>query len=376
MLAPKERFKMTVPADITIADSVYNPTSGMNTCLDKSRDTVFYADLPAEKSLNTFTNFFTRSGICKRIIELPVMTAIAAGWQIVYHHEDNNIINAKVNKLYCDLNLRSELIKAFTYARIYGGASLALNFNNKPNTESPLSPFDLTLNSLKSVTAFDRYRLASAGSLDYDMSTPHYYNPLYYIQSMNGNYDSSKGAIQKASLWHHSRLITVNSTVTPTLEYERNGYWDDPVIYACSEGIKLSEEIEHHVRYLCQELNIDVLTSDQIIQVSQTNRNKDAQDIINYTNKCKSNYHMLVLASAEKFERHSINATPIKEMWEIAKDLICSSVGISAETLFGTRAGGLNSTDASTLQNLDQYTINFRDNILAPVFRQVNSPWC
>lgn len=333
---------MTDKADQLYIGDVLISTDGLESMLSgmgdptKDKAAATYYSAPILNDLMLQEGY--RSGwIIPKLVDVPATDALRK-WRD-FSAEADQILALKNAEN--DLQVKKKVIRAYTLARLWGGAAIFINTGQDPS--KPLNVDAVRKNGIKSLTVFNRKEL-TAEALVLDPFDENYGNPEFYTIANT----------TVTARIHYTHLVRFvgKEHPDPFNQIGPNQGWGDSVVQRIYKAARDADATSGNIASLVFEANIDVFsipnfTAKMADQKYQTNMLKRFR----LASQGKSIVNTLMHDADEKYERKQINFTNLPEVLQKFL-LICAAAGDMPLTKFlGDQAKGMGDEGRGDMKN-------------------------
>jgi phage-related protein (TIGR01555 family) len=306
---------------------------------------------------------YSASGLAGRIVDLPVGDMMRTGWSRTWDgiDDDQNSVKA-VETAEKNFGVKEKVTEAATWGRLYGGAALVMILRGE-KLDTPLNVNTIRKGALQNLQVLDRWRITPSGTIDKDLNSPNFGNPLTY-------------RIAESSVdVHWSRVVIFGGRLTPYFVKNMgfNQGWDDSILQRVIDTVKGFDAAEAAAASMVYEATVDVHYMDRLREeLAKPNGEELIQRRLLVAQQSKGVWKTLVLdggkdgVGGDKWERREMTFTGVEKVMDRLALTVAVSAGMPITTLFGESPGGLHSTGEHSQQNWDDAVDAMRDTYLAP----------
>ena len=257
------------------------------------------------------------------------------------------------------LQARKKFIKAWQWARLYGGSAVFIN-NGDP-IDKLKEPLDLkNLQEIKSLLVFNRHELqVDTTNIETDISNQNFDMPMFYNFMPRG---TTGGGAQI----HESRLIRFDGVELPTLLRVSNQYWGDSVYTALYDVLRDFGMSCSSVAHLIQEFRMLVYSVDNLAQDVVAGNGDAVSQRMNLMNLSRSVLGAFALdKNGESMESMTATVTGLSDLVDVIRKRLQSATDIPHTILFNESPSGLSSTGKSEERMWYDYVASQQEHYLA-----------
>lgn len=329
----------------TALDAVINTASGLGSSIDKSTQSRWAPVVPLSKA--ELENAFRGNWLARQAVSVPAADSMRE-W-VDHHASAPKDFVERVRAAETRLKVRSEVLKAGKWARLYGGAILLLGVSDGKDPNELLEPFDVAntkKGQLRYVRAIDRWMATGDGQIDFDIASGNFDHPEFY--SISGATSGLRA--------HHTRVIRFDGDALPPTLWWQNARWNDSILQAADGPIKDVTAAFQAVVSMLHEANFDVVNSPMMTELLADTGDAGAANSalmkrFSAMAYLKSWMRIIVLGQDEKYETKSHSFAEIANILEKLQITATGAVDIPFTRLYGQSPAGLTATGESDLQN-------------------------
>jgi uncharacterized protein len=331
-----------------IWDSLVNFVNGLGTTKDPTTASQFYLNLTNK---NDQENYYRQNWVARRVVDAPAEDA-SREWR-AWHASNAQI--EKIEALEKRLQIQKKFKDAIIRGRLYGGAALVIGVDQGQSSD-PLDYDKVVADDLKWVVVLNRYEL-NAGPRIYDVASPWYTRPSYYIVSapIAGVNDFGQ---QRRSLWqppglpdrslmtapspelayiHPSRVIEFCGNELPDWRLAPlGGTWGDSVLETAKDEIRQLATIVAGVAAMVNDAKVDVI---KIPDFSKQIATKEYESLLlkrfGLTNQAKSMLNALILDKEEDWDRIETTFSGLPDLINTVMKFTAGAGGVPLSRLMG-----------------------------------------
>lgn len=331
----------------TRLDGWKNVLAGIGLKQDKTESSYFAGG--GELDPQMLTALWMHNGLAKRIVALKAGDMVRTGWEI--NGDPEGLIDIEFERL----GVKSKLIKALEYMRLYGGSAVLLQVRDGRKLSEPIG--EGVVEGLKVYSQIDfRYDMRDKVT---DPASPYFDDfEFFYLDRL------------KPVKIHASRLLLFKGEEIPQSAGGVTGrakYWGLSSLQAPYNRLSEFGVATKGVANLMLELSIGKIrlsNLEEIIGEDNTTALWNRMEIINAT---KSVINAVLLGQSEDYIRDNLALSGVPEVLDRWMMMIASETGYPVTRLFGRSAGGLNATGEHELTTYYDEVESERQDSLAPV---------
>lgn len=304
---------------------------------------------------------YASEALARRIIDLLPFEAIRE-W-IEFKEKD---VQQPVDDECDRLGARKKIIKAWKFARLYGGSGIFIN-TGEP-AEKVKEPLDLnSIKEIKSLVVFNRYELyVDTTNIETDITMPDFDMPKSYELMSRG-----RTAVAIAKI-HASRIIRFDGVELPTLLRVSNQYWGDSVFSGINEALRDFGVSCGSIAHIIQEFRMLVYSVQNLAQDVVAGNQDKIMERMQLMNLSRSVLGAFVMdKDGESMESMSANVTNLEKLIEVLRKRLQSVTEIPHTILFNESPSGLSSTGKSEERMWYDYVASMQEQYLAPKLDQL-----
>lgn len=333
----------------TRLDGWKNVLAGIGRKQDKTESSYFVGG--AELDSHMLTDLWMHNGLAKRIVALKAGDMVRSGWEI--NGDPEGLIDIAFERL----DVKSKLIKALEYMRLYGGSAILLQVRDGRKLSEPIGEGEV-----EGLKVYSQIDFQYDGKLKVtDPASP-------YFDDFEHFYLDRPKPVQI----HASRLLLLKGEEIPQSAGGVSGrakYWGLSALQAPYDRLSEFGVATKGVANLMLELSIGkirISNLEEIVGEDNTAALWNRMEIINAT---KSVINAVLLGQNEDYMRDNLALSGVPEVLDRWMMMIASETGYPVTRLFGRSAGGLNATGEHELTTYYDEVESERQDSLAPVLR-------
>lgn len=330
---------------------------------DKKASSTVVWDRPQEQELE---EFYAADAIARKIVELPVFEAMNKGYKITgFTQEQNDLITKEGERL----KVPEHVSKAWTYARIYGGAGILLVTDGLAKSEVPMKDTE----QLKSMTVLNRFELwVSFDRIQKDILNPNYGLPEFYqFQPIIGSSTTGKNSANTINI-HASRIIQFDGIKLPKRMKVNNQYWDDSVLTALKESIRNYQTSHSSASSVIDDFSVGVFKIKDLASQIAADGDDAVVARMQILNLTRSIARCVVIDSeGEEFSYQSRSIAGLSELLAKAESHLVAETNIPNTVLFGNSPTGLGGSGNHETNNWYDYLTSEQENYLKPKLLEI-----
>lgn len=272
----------------------------------------------------------------------------------------------KVEKIIRRQRIKSKLLEAMKWARLYGGAACIIMIEGQDNREDLLSPLnvdDVVPGSFKGLMVVDRWSgITPELELIEDINDPDFGLPEFY-QIRTGTQANNYFRI------HHSRLIRFIGRDLPFWERQAEIYWGASEVEHVFDELKKRDNTSWNIASLIFRANINVMKMEglgQMLALGDETAKGRVYAAMSAQNQLMSNTGLFVMDREDDFDTKQYSFGGLGEIYELFMMDIAGAAEIPVTKLFGRSPSGMNATGESDLQNYYDMISEKQEDFLRP----------
>ena len=328
-----------IPAknSLVMSDGLANVVSGIGTGADKNTfnryaQTTVISQGEVEAAYRT-------SGLVRKVHDLPPFDMVRAwrDWQA-----DGAIIE-KIEAEEKRLQLKTKVLRAKKWARLYGGAALILGCPKAGDADKELTPEQITEGRLEYVHVLSRHQITIT-DINRDVSSPYFGQPTTYTLAGGG---------ATANI-HPSRVIPFIDQEIPAgaMGEGADTFWGDPLMQSIRDNVVNADLTQAGIAAMVNEAKIDTLSIPRLTElVATTAGETQMMRRLSVANLAKSVLNTRVIDKEETWETRELSFTGLPDVLKLFLQIVAGVCDIPATRLLGTSPDGMNATGKSDLDN-------------------------
>ena len=324
--------------------------------VDRKESTSFASEYRLQET--DCRNLFTYSGLARRIATLAVYDGFRKKFTI--DGDTDNVMLREFKRL----NAWSNLMRAGTWARVYGGAIMVVFANDGLELDEPLD--ENNIRDIEKIEVFERWR-GARNSWYLDPSDPKYATTeTWRINPVT--------QFPKQYVVHETRCLIFDGIDVDPIIRQGNYWWGDSVYQAIIQRLRGLGEAYSNIEHIIGEFIILVnYLKGLSMKISEGNEGDVVKrvQIQNLTRHLMGSY--LADADGEKIERMSASVTGLRDIMEVLMMSVSADTGIPIRKLFGSpiQAAGLGKDGDEETQDYYDYVATDRQDNREPQVEQL-----
>ena len=295
---------------------------------------------------------YISDGIARRIIELPVDTALSKGFEM------DDVLQEEFKRL----DVKRVMKRAGAMDRLYGGCIVVAYADDGIETlEKPLG----AINRVHSFEVFERFEL-TINSQDYttDVTSPNYGQPEYYTITRS-RYGGSHLSQKRV---HYTRVHRMDG-VPVSYEYRRNNDgWGGSALTSVS---KCLADYNYMMGALPSLVKDFITTTIQLDQLAETLAIEGGEATvmkrINVINQGRQITNSVVLSGGDSYSKQASSTSGLEQLLDRSMFNVSANTGIPATLLFGRAPQGMSATGEGDANNWHQTVEAYQEDVLTPL---------
>lgn len=349
-------------------DGFLNVVTGIGTNKDKR---TFNQSVWINRDLEFYEQLYSSDELAARLVDSIPETAMRKWIELTSVEKD---VATAIEEKCKDLNLRDAILKAWIYARTYGGSILYL----VSKTGMPSEPLKQGEEIIAAVP-LSRYDVRIYSSdVDSDFASPNYSRPRQYFLNVQ------MGSQYKGYPVHWSRCIRFDGDTVPRRTYIRNNYWHDSILNKLYNPIRNYQSANDNAASILQDFNMGVYKMKNLAHLISSGKEDVVKSRLEILQFSKSVINAMVLDSEdEDYVDVARNVNGMAEMLRAQANRLVAATDIPHTILLGESPDGSNATGNSTTQQWNNYIESEQNNYLRPkldrafdiIFNDVKDPF-
>lgn len=298
------------------------------------------------RNYNLMTSLFRNNWLAQKVISI-VSKDILKNW-IKFTTDIPPEDIDKINRAMRIAKVRSGLLDALNWGRLYGGAAALMLIEGQEDIlDQPLDINSIMPGDFKGLMVVDRWSgVYPQLQLVDDISSPDFGLPAYYDFR-----DKTSGIAQSV---HHSRILRFIGHDLPQWEQQAEAYWGSSIIEPLYEELKKRDNTSANIAMLIFQSRLRVLKiKDLNVLISGANKEalKDFYNTIQAQNWLQSNQGIQVIGADDDFQSIDYTYTGLNEIYSSFMMDVAGASGIPVTKLFGRSPAGMNATGEFDMMN-------------------------
>lgn len=316
-------------------DSLTNLATGMGIAgKDKSVSTVFaFAEMPKQQ----LDMAFRGDWVARKAVDIPAKDATREWRAWMSDKKDIGILEEHEKKH----NIQRKTYGGLLRGRLYGGGALLLGVN-QGTMDKELVVERIGKDQLQFVHVVSKFEL-SAGETDWDIGSPYYGQPSYYMRA-------GGDAMNSGQRIHPSRVIRFMGNEVPDVQLAQG--WSDSIIQVIYDAVLAAGSVSQGGAQIVQEMKMDVI---KIPELTRSLASKKYERLLNSrfstANLMKSLYNLLVLDKDEDWERIETDLAGLPDTLKMYLLIASGAADIPATRFLSQSPAGLSATGESDMRN-------------------------
>lgn len=322
-------------------DGIQNVITGLN---NKTKDKrVNVTAIPDLLNCRDSEDLYAADSTARKIVDKIPKEGVRKWIEITNADPD---IKTKFDDEFERLKAPKKLRKAWSLARLYGGAVIYVSIDDGEDPSLPINFNKAT--TIKALVVLHRYEITpETQTIDKDIDSPNFGQPTHYrIISASSN----------SNLIHHERILRFDGAELPPKLFIRNGYWHDSVLSALKSPIINYSQSHDMLASIFQDFRQRVLKIDQFAQMVAADEDNllikrmEIQDLI------RSNFKTDMIDKEDELEIVSTPLTGVKDTVTMINNRLAESSSFPHTVILGeSPKGGF--SDRGDSQNQDWYDL-------------------
>lgn len=294
------------------------------------------------KNYNLMNSLYRNHWIIRRIIDTVAKDMIKNWLEFTsgMTPEETDLVNKTIRQT----NLKSRLIDAIKWARLYGGAAALMVIEGDEDLKQPLDLDNIMPGQYKGLIILDRWSgiYPQSETVD-DINSPDFGFPKYY-EITAGTY--AKGHDESFTV-HHSRILRFIGDDLPLWEKLAESYWGASIVERLFDELKKRDNTSWNIASLVFLSNLRVLKMQnygQMVGTTNSRARKTLYNTLEAQNILMNNMGLYVLDAEDDFQTFQYSFSGLPEVYEKFMLDIAGAANIPATRLYGRSPEGMNST--------------------------------
>lgn len=256
------------------------------------------------------------------------------------------------------LKVTSKILRAWIWARLYGGAGLFIAADDgAADLSEPLNIENIR--QINSLTPLHRWDLHPQ-ELDRDVNSVNFRKPLFYHMSANGS--------DTHVIIHWTRFIRIDGGEDlPDLLWQSNDRWDDSVLTKAANALRNHNLTHDSVASVMQDFRIGVLRIKNLADLVAAGKTKELKQRVELMNLTKSVMGMVLLdGEDESYENISTSLQNLDKVMGKVDQRLVSATDLPHNLILGDSPNGkLSSTGEGEENQFNDQVQSDRDSVLS-----------
>lgn len=280
-------------------------------------------------------NLYAGNGFAKRIIDLPAMEMLRAGYEI---HGIKDIDQLKSHLEI--INHKALLIDALRYMYLFGGALIVMLIDDGGELTEPLN-FE-KIKSIDQLRVYDCWQVTRHTKYQDPKSKKYGKTEIYNIQP-------SEGYIYQV---HESRCLVFEGESVSNRKRTQYDGWGASRLESCREEIQRYCTSQYWAEQLLQRAQQAVHKIPELTTVLRAQGGEDlVKKKIGLVDLSRSINNMIVIDALEGYDLEATSFSGIPDIIDRFGLALSAVSGVPESLLFGRHPGGMNSTGQADLEN-------------------------
>lgn len=343
----KKQTKSSVVIDtarkIAVKDSFQNVMARLGLGQPNVTEGAKYPLTRLTRNYNLMTALYRNHWIIRRVVDTVAKDMIKNWIEFTsgITPEESDALNRIIRKL----GIKSKLIEALIWSRLYGGAAALMVIEGDEDLSEPLKIDSIMPGQFKGLIILDRWSgiYPLLETVD-DIDSSDFGLPKYYMIKEDANLDgNSLGNIKI----HHSRVLRFVGDLLPEWEKLAESYWGASIVERLFDELKKRDNTSYNIASLVFLSNLRVLKMQdygQVLSLNNQRAQKSLYDTLQAQNILMNNMGLYVLDADDDFQVFNQSFSGLPEVYEKFMLDIAGASNIPATKLFGRSPQGMNST--------------------------------
>lgn len=339
-------------------DYWYNASTGVGTSTyDRQRNMTQRSQgrIPDEE----LQTFYIDNDIAATVIDRVPHDALRQGYEVRFDDADPELEAEIVSWAEGKYQLSNNVLRARTWARLFGGAALFFAADNGQELTEPLLPGS----DVRFIRPYARPDLRPVVWYDTpaDALTSKYGTPAVFEVRT-----SSRNAHNIVNI-HESRFHVFQGLLTTSQRYRENDGWGDSVLTRVIDVLKRFDSAWMSVMSLMTDSSVAIYKIKELMAHLESDNMDALLARLQLIDQQKNNMRPVVLdADGESYERVAAQLAEAANVLMNAMIRVSAAAGLPVSILFGQAPAGLNATPEGDLRNLYDRVAQERRDEIAP----------
>jgi len=307
----------------------------------------------------TLGYLYREDSIIARACNTVPKEAMRQGWRWKTSSDDS--LGAKLTARLEDLSASFKILKAWTWARLYGGCLLILGCDDGKPTDLPLDT--TSLRGVRFLTVLEK-QYCFPERLYSDPLSPRYGEPeIYRITTIEG----------RSVTVHASRTLRFDGVMTTRDGEAENGGWSDSIVRRMYDAVMKFAAGSTALSAMLEDVSVGVFKIQDLPSLLAGDLTDAFKKRIEYMDLAKSvTNSILVDADGEDYTRIEIGAlTGVADVYEKLLLAVSQACEIPVTILFGQSPAGLTATGDSDVRWFYDSVKSEQTQILKPALEYI-----
>lgn len=338
------------------ADGWINTASGFGTDRDRSEYGYFQADPPIDPE--EATSLFATDDLAHRIVSIVPSECMRRPWSLDCAPE----VAARLASWAGSVSLRREVLDAWTWGRLYGGAVLVLGAEDGLDAREPLVRD--RVKSFRWVKAYDKRSLSVVSWYREDPTHPKHGLPRTYLVT-----DPFVGTTYEI---HESRTVHFGGAKTDPHTRMRLGGWDHSVLRVVYRTLRQFNAAFAGTDVLLSESSQGILKVRGLIGALASGQKSRIEDRMHLFDLSRSMLRsVLVDADGEDYTKIVTPLSGLGEVLDRVANRLSAATEIPVTVLMGQAPAGLSATGDADIRIWYDKLASHQSEVLGPALRRV-----
>jgi len=317
---------------VTRSDSWANLVTGLGTARDKTTGTTFIPGF--QLTSQQLSDLYTHNALARRIVDRPPRECLKGILRVEGFGENDT----DVQKYIKPFQLTPKIVRAWAWARLFGGSAMWPLANDGLKLDEPLGEY---YSHVESIEIIDKRFLYVKHLYQ---SGPKTGQPEIYTC---GRFNAKQGVFDV----HESRLVFFPGAMTEDQVRLNNGHWDHSVLQACIDDLSSAGEVWKNIQWLVSDANQPIWKLKNLWSIAAQGGLEDLKTRYQILDMSRSvGRAVLIDKDEEDFRRESTSFASLPEISDRGWKILAASAEMPVTVLMGESPAGLNATGASDLE--------------------------
>lgn len=317
------------------------------------------------KDYQLLTTLYRENWIVKKIIN-TIPDDMCRNWFEVTTELPPKYMD-RYEKLSKKTKIRSKLLSALYWSRLYGGSAAIMLIDGQDNLSDPMDIDSIMPGAFKGLMVVDRWMgIHPMNDLITDINDPDYGLPEYY--------QVTDQATNQVITIHHSRLLRFPGRELPHWEESAEMYWGASEIEHVFEELAKRDNTSWNIASLIFRASIIATKTeglDVMVATGDVEAQRDFYSTQQAINTMMNNNSLLLLGGKDELQQLNYTFSGINDVYESFMMDVAGASEIPVTKLFGRAPAGLNATGDNDSRNYYEIIESLQESKLRPVLEKL-----